>query len=404
MPRRGITGTPGHAAAVGDGTVDDALLAGAALAPGTPGDASASPPWLSELHASLQKQLADSLAASQAAAQAKLAEQAAQQQRTLEELVAQLTTKHAAAQKAVDAGSSSANADLDDLRAQLREQGLALQALRGAAAGSTVNDASPTHEHGGDAASVAGSSASGASTVQNIETVLATALGEQDPSLQWDASVSYFSTELWRITQALVRDKKLDTSECFQLNTIVGAARMLLHLRATHSAAMSDDDLGALDDILERCSRDVCRVHLRFDPLVKSKDDAEKIFSAAVAKRDKDTSIGALGGVPVTIPEVQEILARMRRDQAEKVFAKPEERRRQDRKDFEEGSEKQDKSATSSAKQRDLQADRKRQAQKITELTKFIKAQGLEPPKKDAGAAGGRGKGKAAAADSAAAP
>ena len=179
---------------------------------------------------------------------------------------------------------------------------------------------------------------------------------------------------------------------------------MLLHLRATHSAAMSDDDLGALDDILERCSRDVCRVHLRFDPLVKSKDDAEKIFSAAVAKRDKDTSIGALGGVPVTIPEVQEILARMRRDQAEKVFAKPEERRRQDRKDFEEGSEKQDKSATSSAKQRDLQADRKRQAQKITELTKFIKAQGLEPPKKDAGAAGGRGKGKAAAADSAAAP
>ena len=179
---------------------------------------------------------------------------------------------------------------------------------------------------------------------------------------------------------------------------------MLLHLRAQHSATMSEDDLGALDDILERCSRDVCRVHLRFDPLVKTKDDAEKIFSAAVAKRDKDTSIGALGGVPVTIPEVQEILARMRRDQAEKVFAKPEERRRQDRKDFEEGSEKQDKSATSSAKQRDLQADRKRQAQKITELTKFIKAQGLEPPKKDAGAAGGRGKGKAAAADSAAAP
>ena len=94
----------------------------------------------------------------------------------------------------------------------------------------------------------------------------------------------------------------------------------------------------------------------------------------------------------------------MRHNQAEKVFSKPEDRRRQDRKDFEEGSEKQDKSAAPSAKQRDLQADRKRQSQKITELTKFIKTQGLEPPKKDAGAAGGLRKGKAAAADSAAPP
>ena len=172
---------------------------------------------------------------------------------------------------------------------------------------------------------------------------------------------------------------------------------MLLHLRTTHSDDMSED-------LLDRCSRDICRVHVRFDPLVKSKEDAEKIFSAAVAKSDKDTSISALGGVPVTIPEVQEILARMRRDQDEKVFAKPEESRRQDRKDFEEGSKKQDKSAASSAKQRDLQAYLKHQAQKITELTKFIKDQGLEPPKKDACAAGGSGKGKAAAADGASAP
>jgi hypothetical protein len=75
----------------------------------------------------------------------------------------------------------------------------------------------------------------------------------------------------------------------------------------------------------------------------------------------------------------------MRRDHAEKVFARPEDRCRQDRKDFEEGAEKPAKSAGSSAtKERDLSAERKRQAQKITELTKFIKAQGLEPPKKDA--------------------
>ena len=83
MPaKRGTTGTLGHAvSAVNDG----AVLAGAALAPlapGMPGDASASSTWLSDLHASLQQQLADSLAASEAAAQTRLAAQAAQQQPT----------------------------------------------------------------------------------------------------------------------------------------------------------------------------------------------------------------------------------------------------------------------------------------------------------------------------------
>jgi hypothetical protein len=288
------SGTPGRL----DSEVDDGtVLAGAPPAPGTGGDASDAPPWLSALHASFQQQLSDGLASSEAAAHKRLEAQAAQQKWTLEDFVEQLRAQQTATSKAVDAGSDSAVADLAIVREQLRQQGLALQALHGVSAASPeVTNAALPPEQSGNNMSVAGSITSGTSTVQKIETVLATALGEQDASLQWDVLVCYFSTELCRITQALVRDKKLDDSEGQQLNTMVGAARMLLHLRTAHSAAMSEDDLGALDDILEHCSRDVCRIHVWFDPLVKSKEDAEKIFSAAVSKRDKDTSIEKLGG------------------------------------------------------------------------------------------------------------
>ena len=111
--------------------------------------------------------------------------------------------------------------------------------------------------------------------------------------------------------------------------------------------------------------------------------------------------MGTLGGVPITLPEVQEILARMRRDQAEKVFLHPNERHRQDRTDADDRA----KDPPPKGGERDAAAERKRQAQKITELTKFIKAAGLEPPKKEAGAAGGRGqKKKADDDDDAAAP
>jgi len=103
--------------------------------------------------------------------------------------------------------------------------------------------------------------------------------------------------------------------------------------------------------------------------------------------------------VPITLPEVQEILSRMRRDQAEKVFVHPS--RRQDRTDADDSA----KDPPPKGGERDAAAERKRQAQKITELTKFIKTAGLEPPKKEAGAAGGRGqKKKADDDDDAAAP
>ena len=296
-------------------------------------------------------------------------------------------------------GSAPVSANVDSMRAQFQAQALR-DASSADSPGNAANAAPPRDE-----ASIAGSAVSAASTAeQDIETVLATALGTMDPSLRWDPAACYCSTELWSILQALKSDKKLDVSECFQLNTIVGGARTLIHLRVTHGQAFSEDDLGAVDDILERCSRDLCRIHVRSDPLVKTKEDAERIFGATIAKRDKETSVGALGGVPITLPEVQEILTRIRRDQAEKVFVHPNDRLRQDRQDANERA-KGATPATPKGGDRDPAPELKRQAQKILELTKFIKSQGLEAPKKEASAAGSRSQKKmAAAADDAAAP
>lgn len=376
---------------------------GSALLAGTGGDASTNPPWLPALYASLSQQLATSLAASEDAARARLEQQAADQLARTTAQQQQLEKR--AADQLAQATALQQQLDLSLQRFAQQQAASVAQSAPGppfpAAANADVFP-QPQAQAPRDDASIAGSAASHASTAEDIDTILGTALGTPDPSLRWDPAACYCSTELWRILQTLKSDKKLDVSECHQLNTIVGAARILIHLRGRHGHLFPEDDVLGIDDILERCSRDLCRIHVRSDPLVKTKEDAERIFGAAIAKRDKETSVGALGGVPITLPEVQEILARMRRDQAEKVFVHPNERRRQDRADVDDRAKAPPPPKGS---ERDAAADRKRQAQKITELTKFIKAAGLEPPKKEAGAAGGRSRQKkATAADDAAAP
>ena len=258
----------GASAGAADGNAVDDL----ALLTGTGGDASTNPPWLQTLYSSLSQQLATSLAASEDAARARLEQQAADQhtRATAQQQQLDHALQHFAQQQAAYVAQNAPGPPVSvvtnaDVSGQFQAQ-----ALRdAAAAASPANAAGATQPR--DDASISGSAASAASTAEDIDTILGTALGSPDPSLRWDPAACYCSTELWRILQTLKSDKKLDVSECHQLNTIVGAARILIHLRVNHGHILSEDNLGAVDDILERCSRDQCRIHVRSDPLSEKK-------------------------------------------------------------------------------------------------------------------------------------
>lgn len=217
----------------------------------------------------------------------------------------------------------------------------------------------------------------------DIESTLALAIGIEDQTLRHNPHVSSLSTELWRITSELQKEKKLDTGELNQFNTIVGAARCLLRLRASY--AFDDDNDEGMRDVLERCRRDIARIHVRADPLLKTKEQAEQVFLAACAKRDSGLGDNAIAGVSVCMPEIAEILTKMRRDHAErpKIFDRPV---RKDDDDDKQGGAKQAKDAAKQAK--DAADALRARDKKIGELAKALRDNNITmPPRKTAGAA-----------------
>ena len=135
-------------------------------------------------------------------------------------------------------------------------------------------------------------------------------------------------------------------------------------------------------EVLERCRRDIARIHVRADPLLKTKEQAEQVFLAACAKRDSGLGDNAIAGVSVCMPEIAEILTKMRRDHAErpKIFDRPV---RKDDDDDKQASAKVTKDAAKQA------ADAlKSRDKKIGELAKALRDNGIAmPPRKTAGAA-----------------
>ena len=152
------------------------------------------------------------------------------------------------------------------------------------------------------AASVTSAADTDAARIADIQTTLTKAIGNADPTLRCDPTTCNLSTELWRVTTNLLRDKKLDAGELSQFNTIIGAARCFLRLLEAYSFDQENDD--AIGEILERCTRDIMRIHIRASPLLKTKEQAEQLYLAACAKRDGvsgDNAIAALGGGAVLL-------------------------------------------------------------------------------------------------------
>lgn len=134
-------------------------------------------------------------------------------------------------------------------------------------------------------------------------------------------------------------------------------------------------------EVLERCRRDIARIHVRADPLLKTKEQAEQVFLAACAKRDSGLGDNAIAGVSVCMPEIAEILTKMRRDHAErpKIFD------RTVRKDDDDDKQASAKQAKDAAKHADALKVRDK---KIGELAKALRDNNIKlPPRKTAGAA-----------------
>ena len=165
---------------------------------------------------------------------------------------------------------------------------------------------------GSPAASVTSAADTDAARIADIQTTLAKAIGNADQTLRCDPTTCNLSTELWRVTTTLLRNKKLDAGELSQFNTIIGAARCFLRLLETYSFDQESDD--AIGEILERCTRDIMRIHIRASPLLKTKEQAEQLYLAACAKRDGVSGENAIAGVAICMPEMAEIHAKLQRD------------------------------------------------------------------------------------------
>ena len=101
---------------------------------------------------------------------------------------------------------------------------------------------------GSPAASVTSAADTDAARIADIQTTLTKAIGNADPTLRCDPTTCNLSTELWRVTTNLLRDKKLDAGELSQFNTIIGAARCFLRLLEAYSFDQENDD--AIGEIL----------------------------------------------------------------------------------------------------------------------------------------------------------
>ena len=234
---------------------------------------------------------------------------------------------------------------------------------------------------GSPAASVTSAADTDAARVADIQTTLAKAIGNADQTLRCDPTTCNLSTELWRVTTTLLRNKKLDAGELSQFNTIIGAARCFLRLLETYSFDQESDD--AIGEILERCTRDIMRIHIRASPLLKTKEQAEQLYLAACAKRDGVSGDNAIAGVAVCMPEMAEIHAKLQRDFVErgnKLFQRAGRKARSDDDDDDEDDAKK-KAADKQAKHA---AEIKARDRKIGDLTRYLRENNLPLPPKAA--------------------
>jgi hypothetical protein len=234
---------------------------------------------------------------------------------------------------------------------------------------------------GSPAASVTSAADTDAARIADIQTTLTKAIGNADPTLRCDPTTCNLSTELWRVTTTLLRDKKLDAGELSQFNTIIGAARCFLRLLEAYSFDQENDD--AIGEILERCTRDIMRIHIRASPLLKTKEQAEQLYLAACAKRDGVSGDNAIAGVAVCMPEMAEIHAKLQRDFVErgnKLFQRAGRKARSDDDDDDEDDAKK-KAADKQAKHA---AEIKARDRKIGDLTRYLRENNLPLPPKAA--------------------
>jgi hypothetical protein len=233
---------------------------------------------------------------------------------------------------------------------------------------------------GSPAASVTSAADTDPARIADIQTTLAKAIGNADPTLRCDPTTCNLSTELWRVTTNLLRDKKLDAGELSQFNTIIGAARCFLRLLEAYSFDQENDD--AIGEILERCTRDIMRIHIRASPLLKNKEQAEQLYLAACAKRDGVSGDNAIAGVAVCMPEMAEIHAKLQRDFVErgnKLFKRAGRKARSDDDDDDEDDAKQKVDKQKADKHA---ADIKARDRRIGELTRAFREHNLPLPPK----------------------
>ena len=145
------------------------------------------------------------------------------------------------------------------------------------------------------------------------------ALGEPDPQLLLYGDRKYLSPGFHKLCNELLAQKKIELADISAANTLVGASRLLLAIRDILSRGSNvADALGELechlDDIIETCSREFSRLHLRGHPLFKTKEAADKHFAAAMSKRDAERMGQYFAGVYVALPEVQDMLIKAERD------------------------------------------------------------------------------------------
>ena len=240
-----------------------------------------------------------------------------------------------------------------------------------------LGQSSPTSPRG----SVTSAADTDSARIADIQTTLAKAIGNADPTLRCDPTTCNLSTELWRVTTNLLRDKKLDAGELSQFNTIIGAARCFLRLLGAYSFDQENDD--AIGEILERCTRDIMRIHIRASPLLKTKEQAEQLYLAACAKRDGVSGDNAIAGVAVCMPEMAEIHAKLQRDFVErgnKLFQRAGRKARSDDDDDDDDDAKK-KAADKQAKHA---AEIKARDRKIGDLTRYLRENNLPLPPKAA--------------------
>lgn len=335
-------GTPAAVAAAAVGTVDAAAM----------------PEWArdlgSQLHAAteLHKAQAHSTAAQLAQMQAVQAQAADAQT----ELIRQLGDMSQRVGLCVNAGNI--------LQQTVVDQGVVIDALKHARPPAPTSPAVATPA---PKASSPGDEDDRVSQASQATTQIELALGVQDPTLHHDKRHCFLSTEHWRAFKRLQDQKLLDEVEVYQLNTIVGCARVLVRCQPLIADQDRELDLD-IDILLEAAARNLGRILGRVE--AQSKVAAEAHFAAWTAKRDAEENQHSIDGIVMPLPEMGDFYANQRREAAKKS-------------ELHKATAKEDRTK---AKEASASLDDKRAAEskahqrRVSQLSALIKEAGLTLP------------------------